>query len=141
MQTLFEVVRRCVSEPLLRLLDVRQGMKNIAWPKIVMDGLPRLQFRKPPSQDTLQQLEQLGERCLLTQANVINLIKCIRILRGRCKQVRLNDIFDKTKIATGFASSMYPNRLLTQQRRQPFRYHGRISAFRVLARAEHVEIT
>ena len=99
------------------------------------------QVRKPPLQDTLEEVEQVLERRHLAQPDIIELVHRFRIVRGRREQVRLDNILDKAEIAAGFTRAMDSNRLTAQHCRQPLGYHCCVSACGILTRPEYIEIT
>lgn len=83
---------------------------------------------------------QFVERCPLAAGNVVNLADCRRIAGATRQQVRLDHIVDEAKIAAGFSVSVNESIFPPDQAIKPLWNDCGISAVRVLAPAENIEI-
>ncbi len=71
---------------------------------------------------------------------VIDLVHGVRIYSGSGQQVDLDGVVDIAEVPTCFAITVDVHDFVLDHAGDPFGYHGCISAFRILAFAEYVEV-
>ena len=133
-------MRRTISKQTDGLFNVGMGMSHIAGQK-----LPILRFRSIAVRiSAFQQLSDHGmqfvERCPFTAGNVVNLTDCRRIAAAAGQQIRLDHIIDEAKIAAGCSVAVDERLFPTDHTIKPLWNDCRISAVRILASPEHIEI-
>src|SRR4029077_5202137 len=87
------------------------------------------------------QFEQLVQGRAFAHRDVIDLVQRRRLFDGSSKQVRLNRVLHVTEIAASFPITVDKYRLAADELGNPSRDHSGISAVRVLARPEDVEVS
>src|SRR6266481_7866575 len=85
-------------------------------------------------------MEELVEAGSFANGDIKDLVEGSQVLGGRGEEIGLDNVVDVTEVATGLAVAKNMNRLVLEQGGDPAWYNGRVSACRVLARAEDIEI-
>jgi len=85
-------------------------------------------------------IEQFVQGRPFSQSDVIDLVGRLRTAHSCGEQVGLNDVGYVTKIAGRLSVSIDVNAFILEERCNPFRYHRRITPFRVLALTKNIEI-
>ena len=132
--------------------DVSQRMAHVARAKVTINGFCIKQMRIVRQQVKTQLLVQFVKRGAVANGNVIDLVSGRHIyldsrLRGNDgirngggEEVDLAHVFDKAEIAAGFSVAVDKDRFVFNHAGDPLRDNGGVSAIRVLAWAEDVEI-
>src|ERR1700682_5315710 len=90
--------------------------------------------------ETAQHLEQLIQRCALTDCNVVDVVHRARIAGQGGEQICLDCIADEAEVPGGLAVTVDLDGRAGQHGVHPAGNHRGISALRVLAWAEYIEI-
>src|SRR5688572_4383646 len=92
------------------------------------------------AQRIAQHVVQLVERCTTSRSNIEYAMPIGVQFAGSRENVRLYNVRNPDKVASGLAITVDLTNLATQHRVNPLRNHGGVAAKRILPRAEHVEI-
>jgi len=129
-----------VTEKALRFLDGSMGMADVAGTEVVVNGFLLWNGGIALTQDVLKEMEELVQGSSFANGNVEDLVESSRIVSCGGEEISLDDVVDVTEIATGLAIAINVNRLTLKECGDPTWNDRGVSACRVLAWAEDIEI-
>ena len=137
--TLSQSVPGRVTQQALNLADVGPAVAHITGAKVAVHRLS-IGVHAVGGQVATQQGKQFVKCGAVAHGHVVDLITRLCVFSGGGQQIDLHYILDIAEVAAGFAVAVNINFFSFQQCGDPFGNDSGVSAFRVLARAEDVEV-